>query len=411
MLQTAIDLMQQGQPAEAIATLERAVEAARAAHGEQSFPYAEACAALGSILTIAGDDERAAEMLEAASLTPWNDAELEKQRLTVLLNLAEVELRRGNEMLAEDAIRRSLTGRKALYGPSHPGYAFGLVPLAQVLLARRKPYEAREAAREAVANFRHHAHPRLPSALALLAEIDAALGKDPLREIADLPDGEWTAAATVLLDRADGSDPEVLQPLLRALGDAARARLSPGHPLTREAFTKLANLEAAGGDLELRAYALSALLEGCLHTQDVRGMFEAKLGLALVEVERGDFEAAGQLVAETAAELPQLDEEARRQWQQVEAIGATRQQAARSARATDQIEAAARALEARVLALAPDGLLARVHAHFDEERAELAVDVELLQEATDLDKQRVEQAIARARREIFQTLAEGRALP
>lgn len=401
-LERAIAFVQEGQGDRAVALLEEALSRALA-EGEDSFAVLKARGDLASILAFLGEDARAVALLDEPTRRAREDPEEERYRLTLLVNLAESCERAGALVDAEDAARRSVQSRKSTYGAEHPGYGFGLEPLAHVLLRRGKLEDAREAALEAVANFEHHQHPRRTSALALLAEIEAALGHAPLLFVERLDDKALTEVAERINERTPEADPEHARVLLLAVADVLEARLGPGTPALLEALTQLANLESAGGDLGVKERALARLLEGRLSRGDREGALEAQVGLALCALERGDrAEAIGRLAAarEKAVRLS-----ARARALVEEAAGYLTRAPGKPTSGSALAAEATQALEERVLALAPEGLVARLRVSLEEGEDGLKVDLQLSREPSAREKAAVEAAVETARREVFAWLA------
>lgn len=402
-LPRATELFRQGARDEALALLEEARARALEQAGEQSFLALRATTDLASLLWVAGEDDRAAELLEAVTLTPRADPDEEKLRLTALINLAEVQERRGDLVFAEDACRRGVQGRERLYGIQHPGYAFGLVPLAQVLLRRNKAEGAAEAIAEAVANFRHHGHPWWAASIALQAEIQAALGQSLLPEASGWSADEAEGVAREVLERIPAADPRHGSKMALAIADLLETHRGASHALVREALTLLANLEATGGDLTLRGAALARLRDACEGAGAVREALQARIGLALCSIEAGDDVTARTILQDARARAATLDDEARAWVQQAEGyLGAT--PTSPSPRG-EWLEEAKRALVERVHARAPRELLAEVDVRFDEAAGSLAVEVALLREPSESERAAVERAIAEARREVFVALS------
>lgn len=405
-LDRAVALVREGRGEAAVALLEDAVTNARAAFGKGSSAHTRALSDLGSVLSFLGEDERAIAAFEEATAAPQQDPEAEKQRLTALLNLAEVLERQGHLIDAEDAARRSLQARREVYGPSHPGYAFALEPLAHVLLRRGKLEAAQEAAQEAIANFLHHQHPRLSSALALRAEIDAACGADPLAFAGDLDEAALLEVAARVLERVEDADPRHARPLLLSLTQVLEDRAGLAHETTLDALTRFANLEAAGGDVALREAALERLRNGREARGEQQAALEAEVGLALVSVERRDREQAEARFVKARARAEVIGtREALALVERAEGYLAR----AGAPKATDPalVQKAAAALEARVLARAPTGLVQRLEVGFDDEEG-LSVGVDLLREPSDAEKAALERAVEEARREVFRLLVDGR---
>jgi tetratricopeptide (TPR) repeat protein len=293
-LERALQLLDHGHAEDAVAVLQQALESARQNHGEEHPSVARAFNDLGSLLGFLGDDEGAVQVLMLAAEIPGLDEESEKARLTYLLNLAEVTERAGSLTDAEDAIRRSLQGRREVYGAEHAGYAFGLEPLAHVLLRQGKLDDAREAIEEAVANFRHHKHPRIATALALRAEIVAASDSDDdlFGDLSDIPDELVAGLSDAVAQRCPTAAPLDARFMLSELIPAVGARLGEDHEAVLAAWAALANAEADGGDPMLRVTAIQRVLAARKAGGDEPAQLEALLGLALAQRDAGELNAA-----------------------------------------------------------------------------------------------------------------------
>lgn len=311
-LDRAFALLDEGALDAAVALLDDALQRAEQSHGERSLPAARAHNDRGSLLRFLGDDEGALRSFERAAELTKDDDGARKEHLTYLLNAGDVLLRSGSLQDAEDAIRRSLQGRREVYGPSHPGYAFALEPLANVLLRQAKLDAALEAIEEAVANFRHHAHPRLATALAVRAEVLAAAGADTrtLAGVEALPDELLPAVAQTLHARLVDGDPRQLARVLYELLPLLEERLGSAHEVTLETWSAVANLEADGGDGEKRRQAISRVLRALDASGDGYGALEACLGLALAFADEGDDVRARETYEDARARATALQDDA-----------------------------------------------------------------------------------------------------
>lgn len=404
-LERATDLVRRGQAADGVALLEDALRQVRTECPAESAEVMRASGELASVLFFLKEDERAASLLDEVTRMPRSELEEEKYRLTLLLNLAEALERSGNWVLAEDACRRGIQGRHRVYGPDHAGYAFGLVPLAQVLLKQEKLDAARETVVEAIANFKHHAHPWLSSTLALAAEIDAALGKASAAWWEGMDDDQLGKVAQEVFARAPGTDPRSGSPLLQGLADALEERRGAADPLLREALTLLANLEAAGGDARVREHVLTRLLRAHQAAGDEKSVLEAQIGLALCARERGELTSAQERMDAARNQAASLDAESRSLVRQAEAFLATPQN--QTPIDSTLIQKAADALRTQVKTRVGGDLINEMHVHFSEEEGGLSVDVSLKREPSEIEKAQLDRAIAEARRDVFGRLVTG----
>lgn len=170
-------LMREGRPADAEELMVRELRAVTAKNGRGSPAWASAQCDLGNVLLNSDQLDRAIECFRnAASVPPREDPATRKDHLTYRLNLGVALGMAGRLAEAEAELRNGARERLAFYGREHAGYAFGLEPLADVLLQRGKLREARQVIEEAVDNFWRNGHERVAPALALRAEIVQAEG-------------------------------------------------------------------------------------------------------------------------------------------------------------------------------------------------------------------------------------------
>lgn len=164
-LQQALTLLRQGRRVEGETLLVRAVDAARqsrsllgrlrgAADGERATPSSPAHAAalfdLGRYLLACDDPQRAVSPLRVASALEPSDAASTRDRLTYGMNLGETLQLAGHLEEAEAVLRANVEERRSFYGEGSEGLAWGLEPLADVLLAQDRLTEAAELASQAL---------------------------------------------------------------------------------------------------------------------------------------------------------------------------------------------------------------------------------------------------------------------
>ncbi|MEV4516287.1 tetratricopeptide repeat protein [Dactylosporangium sp. NPDC049525] len=287
----AVSLMREGRFGDAEAVMQREVRAATVRHGHGSAAWASAQCDLGNILLNCDQVERAIECYRHAVSVPAHD---HKEHLTYRLNLGLALRMAGRLEDAEAELRRGAEDRRAFYGREHAGYAFGLEPLADVLLQRGNVREAREVIEEVVRNLWQNGHEHVASALALRAEVVHAAGAgEPLfHGVEQLPEEPAAMLVQEVLHRQDLADPAAHRAVLAALAATLQVRLGADHPATLNALAALAN---AGRDLGDQSGRIDAIRQ-VLASHDRQGRAEdalsAELGLALAYADTGDAKAA-----------------------------------------------------------------------------------------------------------------------
>ncbi|WP_430786302.1 tetratricopeptide repeat protein [Actinoplanes sp. G11-F43] len=283
----AFSLLREGRLADAENVIRREVRAAADKYGTDSHQWASAQCDLGNILLSGDQISRAVDCFRAAADVPARDHESGKDRLTYRLNVGLALRMAGRFDEAEAELRQGLTERHDFYGPDHPGYAFGLEPLADLLRRAGKLDEARQVAEQAVANLWRNGHERVSSALALRAAIVFELGGRPFdgSEFADLPDEVVARTGQALVQISDDKE------LILALTEALEHRLGPDHPGTLTALSALANLAHDSDDEQTRISAIQRLLASYERQDLPEQALMAEQGLALAYGHAGDAEA------------------------------------------------------------------------------------------------------------------------
>jgi tetratricopeptide (TPR) repeat protein len=265
-MQQAIQLLKAGKAADAEAVLVRAAREAEQRFGRGSHPYAVAQNDLGNLHGYFGDLKRAAAAYRLACAGPMpTEPQARRDRLTYLVNLANALDDLGELDEAERAHRDSVAGRREFYGADHPGYAFGLEPLAALLLRRGKAQEALQALDDAIENLWQNGHPRVASALAIRAEALKALGDPapPFAGLEKLPDELITDLANTVLERSRKTDPVRARQVLADVLTLFDERFGPDHRYTLNVLAAIANHEAnmgERGDADVRLGAIRRAL-------------------------------------------------------------------------------------------------------------------------------------------------------
>ncbi|BEL06850.1 hypothetical protein Q0Z83_050410 [Actinoplanes sichuanensis] len=285
----AFGLLREGRFGDAETLVTREVEAVAARHGHGSPEWASAQCDLGNVLLQADQLGRAIECFRQAAAVAPRDHETHKDRLTYRLNVGLALRMAGRLDESEAELRKGAEERLAFYGREHAGYAFGLEPLASVLLERGDVPGARQVVEETVANFWNNGHERVASALALRAAVVLAgdTGEPPFAGLDRLPDHivEQIAADAGRLPIEDGP---ARKRLLTELAAAMEQRLGPDHQGTVNALSTLANVSRDIGDESGRVDTISRVLAAYDRQGRQEEALMAALGLAMAQDDAGD---------------------------------------------------------------------------------------------------------------------------
>lgn len=144
-----------------------------------SKQHAAALFDLARYMLACDDPERAVRPLTVASaLEPGDDAS-RRDRITYGMNLGQALQLAGRLDEAERALRANVAERRSFYGGGSEGLAWGLEPLAGVLLVRGAFDEARRSADQALAILWKARSPHVAHVLPLLGAIQVASGATP----------------------------------------------------------------------------------------------------------------------------------------------------------------------------------------------------------------------------------------
>lgn len=292
-VEVAFALLREGRLVDAEDLMTRELQAVTAKHGPGSPDWASAQCDLGNVLLNADQLDRAIECYRHAASAPAREHESRKDQLTYRLNLGMALRMAGRLDEAEAELRQGAQERLAFYGREHAGYAFGLEPLADLLLQRGEVRQAREVVDEAVDNLWRNGHERVAAVLALRAAVVVAGGADEpvFLGLDQLPAEVVEQVARSVVHRLDHRDPASGR-LLTDLVAALEARLGVDHQATLDTLSVLANVSRDGGDGSGRV----KVIERVLASYDRQGRAEealmASLGLAMAHSETDDTEAA-----------------------------------------------------------------------------------------------------------------------
>ena len=258
VLERAIAALGSGERLKAEEIVHAAVERAAAQDGRQSHLYAQALFNEATILCGIGDLVRAAAACRAAAEVPAADKAAQKDRLTYLMNLGEILTRMDKLGEAEAVLRQGLAEREAFYGTEHPGYAFGLAPLAENLLAQGRADEAEPLIEQAVEINWAAGHEAVAGDLGIRAfVIKAARGPEAsaLDHWPQLPPNMQQMLVDDCLERAERADPHVAQTVLLELRRRLQGTPDVDVLPLANVNTQLANVARLSGDHDVRIEA------------------------------------------------------------------------------------------------------------------------------------------------------------
>lgn len=302
-LATAIEQLRSGNGAQAEALIVNATEAVLTQYGPESPEYAAALFDLGSFFVAIESFERAVDTMREATNVPYQDESGQRDHLTYVLNLGELLIHVEQFEEAETVLRTNLIDREAFYGRQHAGYAFALIPLAEVTWLTGSQDEAQELILQAVQILWVEGNPRVAQAIALQAFILASNGFDSGFElIREVPLELIEDILQQVFHRQSVADPGVT---LMVLQDALRWVDSvPAVPLElkQQVLAQISTVARTAEEQSVRLGALKALLELSRKAGDLRQEIDVEmaLGLALSEInepEKADYayQRAGEL--------------------------------------------------------------------------------------------------------------------
>jgi tetratricopeptide (TPR) repeat protein len=297
-MQQAIGLLKAGQTVQAEELMVQAARDAEKTFGGNAPETATAYNELGTILINVDNPAGAVTAYRRACAGPMPAAPPAlRDRLTFLMNLG-MALQYTNQLEeAEQVLRQGVQGRAQYYGVDHAGYAFGLEPLATLLMRRGKMDEALQTFEATVANFWRNGHPRVATALALRAEALKRAGshQPPFAGLEQLPDQVVQDIVNEVVNRTQESDPAILSGVLQDLLVVLRQRLAADHPLLTNTLIWIVNLESMRGKQGNLAVRVQSARE-VIATHDRQGKsreaLQAVQGLALALADAGKHDEA-----------------------------------------------------------------------------------------------------------------------
>jgi tetratricopeptide (TPR) repeat protein len=293
----AMEMLRRGEALQAEELLQQHLKTTADTFGTDSREYAWSQFDLATIYLGAGMNEKSILALRAAcAVKPDGSRPAAKDRLTFLMNLGQFLEYDGQLDEAEQILRECLVERAAFYGRDHPGFAYGLEPLAGVLLRQNKLDEALTLADEAVANLLRNEHAHIVNAMALRAEILATRGDNTAifagHEV--LSNDLVADLVTVSLPRASAAEPETGRHLLAHLFPIVRTS-------TINVLLHQSNLEKLLGNSARQAELLSHVVAASEAMGDTSVTVNVLKALAMAHNDMGNTEASERTYRDAAA--------------------------------------------------------------------------------------------------------------
>ena len=295
VMEQAVVFLQQGEPLKAEELMRATANDVRASSGEGSIEYAKALYELGSVLTVLSRNVDAADVMrQAVAINIPDDIDATRDRLTYVMQLGELLEELGELDEAETVLRDGLESREEFYGRDHPGYAFGLEPLASIVFHQGRHDEALEMVEEVIDNFWRNGHPRVATAFPLRAEIMKTIGDDTptFDGLDELSDEILSDLVAQVVKRMDLERAAVCQAVVTDLLPLVESRFDRTHVCFIHVHSMLANLSAMLGGHEGRIESIEKLLVSFTELEEWPRVVESTYGLALALSDMGDVDGA-----------------------------------------------------------------------------------------------------------------------
>ena len=269
-LQEAMRLLADGDRASADEVVTRAARSAKAKHGSGSHPLAMAYADMGRLHFLMGEFKKAGTEFRHACDSPMPSTLPGKvDRLAFMFGVAACLEALGRPEEAEKVLRQCVVFARNLHGPTSPGMAVTLEPLARLLLQMEKSPEALELLDEGYQILWKNGDPKIPATIVARAEAFKAVGRpdDPFADLSHLPENLASDVVASVIERKGIQGPagERIRLVLADLLKFVDRRFGDGHPLSTDTLAAITHHEAAlgeHGNLARRATAARRVLWG-----------------------------------------------------------------------------------------------------------------------------------------------------
>jgi hypothetical protein len=184
-----------------------------------------------------------------------------RDRLAVMFGFAACLEALDQSEEAEKVFRQCVAFAWNLHGPATPGYAAGLVPLADFRLRAGYLTEAAQLIDEAYDVLWRHGDPAVAAAVATRAELMKAVGRagDPFADLVDVADEVAVEAVATVLARSGRGDGARLRQVFADLLKFVDRRFGDAHPALADTLAAIAHHEGRLGEAgDARARSIAA---------------------------------------------------------------------------------------------------------------------------------------------------------
>jgi tetratricopeptide (TPR) repeat protein len=265
----------------------------------RSLEYEAASGDLATYLWLVGDATAAIETFDNICSAPMpTDGDRLRNRLTQIMNFGELLITVGELDRAEQILQQGLAERLKYYGAEHPGYAYGLEPVAGVWLYQGKIEAALTAIDRTIDIFASSNHERLIGAIALRAEILKTAGVETyLFEDLEAGDRDWIAefANSLLMRVKNFTPPQIAGKLLIDLAQLLEKKLDRDAEILLFTYSGIAEIErqlGKDGNAQIRQASIQKIVDSYQRQGDLEGTISALMGLASARSDNAEIEAA-----------------------------------------------------------------------------------------------------------------------
>jgi tetratricopeptide (TPR) repeat protein len=298
-LDRALELWKSDRIAEGELLLRGEVSTLEAKFSRLSLEYEVASGELATYLWVVGNEVAAIDIWHDICFAPMPiDSDAVRNRLTQIMNFGELLTTVGEFDRAETVLQQGLEGRLKYYGCEHPGYAFGLEPLAGVWLYQGKFESALQAIDLTIDIFAKDGHERIIGATVLKSEILKTGGVETylfesLEEWELDSIGDFTSS--LFLRVGNFTPPQIARLLLLDLVQLLIVKVGKDGEILLSTYAKLAEIErqlGEDGNAHIRQDSIGQIFESYQRQGNLEGSISALMALAYAQSDNNEIEPA-----------------------------------------------------------------------------------------------------------------------